>query len=215
MALETTVREALAKAALSVAEARGWRGVTLFDLAEAARRPVTDFYGATLSDAVDCVEEAFDRAVGEGMSAVDQSQPLRDRLFDLIMQRFEAMEPHRAAVLAMEPTGDPVALAGLHGRHVRLARWIMALAGLDGEGVPGKARAQGLAVIIGQARSAWRQDDAGDFARTMAALDKALRRAEETFGRFAGFDEPARPGSRPSEAGAEPPEGPPGGSSTG
>jgi hypothetical protein len=215
MALDTGVREALAKAALTVAAERGWRGVTLFDLAAAAGRPVTDFFGASLSDAADCVEEAFDRAVGAGLTGVDASQTLRDRLFDLIMQRFEAMEPHRDAVLTMEPlTGDPVGLASLHVRHVRLAHWVMALAGIDAEGVAGKARAQGLAVIIGQARVAWRQDSAGDFARTMASLDKALRRAEETFGRFAGFEDVAKGGAKPFEEGAAPPEGRPGGSST-
>ncbi len=215
MALDSDVREALAKAALTVAAERGWRGVTLFDLAAAAGRPVTDFFGASLSDAADCVEEAFDRAVGVGLTQVDANQSLRDRLFDLIMQRFEAMEPHRAAVLAMEPVGDPVALASLHVRHVRLAQWVMALSGIDGEGVAGKARAQGLAVIIGQARMAWRQDDAGDFARTMAALDKALRRAEETFGRFAGFEDQSRPGAKPAGEDASSPAGPPRGSSTG
>ncbi len=52
----------------------------------------------------------------------------------------------------------------------------------------GQARSQGLGVIIGQARAAWRGDDAGDFAKTMSSLDKNLRRAEEMFGRWAGFE---------------------------
>jgi AcrR family transcriptional regulator len=199
MHLDAEIREALAKAALRVAATQGWRGVSLFDLAAAAGRPIGDFYGATLTAAVDCVEEAFDRAVGEGLSAPDASQPLRDRLFDLIMQRFEAMEPHRAAVLAMEPAGDPVALAHQHLRNVRLAEWVIALAGIEAEGVTGKARAQGLAVIIAQTRAAWRQDTAGDFARTMSALDKGLRRAEDTFGRFAGFE-----GAKAEEASSGP-----------
>ena len=63
-----------------------------------------------------------------------------------------------------------------------------ALAGLEADGMTGQARAQGLGVIIGQARAAWRGDDAGDFAKTMASLDRNLRRAEEMFGRWAGFD---------------------------
>jgi hypothetical protein len=72
------------------------------------------------------------------------------------------------------------------------------------------ARAQGLALIIAQTRAAWRQDDAGDFARTMGALDKALRRAEETFGRFAGFEDAFKSAS----AGGAQREDPPTGSST-
>jgi len=116
---------------------------------------------------VDCVEEAFDRAMADG-PALDPKQSVRDRLFDLIMRRFEAMEPHRAAVSSMEAgvDRDPMMLAASHHRHVRCARWVLALAGLEADGMTGQARAQGLGVIIGQARAAWRSDDAGDFTKT-------------------------------------------------
>jgi hypothetical protein len=78
---------------------------------------------------------------------------------------------------------------------VRCARWVLALSGLEADGMTGNARAQGLGVIIGQARLAWRGDDAGDYAKTMASLDKNLRRAEEMFGRWAGFE--AKPKEEP------------------
>ena len=165
-------------------------------LAHAATRPVADFYGASLGEAIDCVEEAFDRAIGESVDALDPSHSVRDRLFELIIRRFEAMEPHRVAVTAMEQgqDRDPTLMASAHQRHVRCARWVLALAGLEADGMTGQARAQGLGVIIGQARAAWRGDSAGDFAKTMASLDKNLRRAEEMFGRWAGFE-----GKKPEE----------------
>jgi hypothetical protein len=194
-ALDPALRRDLARAALSLAAAKPWRELTLQQLADAASRPVSDFYGASLWEAVDCVEEAFDRAIAEGADELDPDQSVRDRLFDLIMRRFEAMEPHRAAVLAMEHglDRDPTLIASAHQRNVRCARWVLALAGLEADGMTGQARAQGLGVIIGQARAAWRGDDAGDFAKTMASLDKNLRRAEEMFGRWAGFDAKPKP----------------------
>jgi hypothetical protein len=211
MLVDPKLREALAKAALAAAAAKPWRETTLADLARVAARPVVEFYPATLADAVDCAEEAFDRAMGAG--AVDPGQSVRDRLLDIIMRRFEAMEPHRAALAAMEQghERDPVALGAAHQRHVRAARWALTLAGLDADGMSGNARAQGLGVIIGQARAAWRGDEAGDFARTMASLDKNLRRAEEMFGRLAGFE------GKPKSAaeGAMSPAGPRADSSTG
>lgn len=159
-------------------------------LAREAGLPLADLYGVTLGEAIDCTEEAFDRAIADGVEELDPSQSVRDRLFDLIMRRFEAMEPHRQAVLAMEAgqDRDPVLMAAAHQRHVRCARWVLALAGLEADGMTGQARAQGLGVIIGQARAAWRGDTDGDFAKTMASLDKNLRRAEEMFGRWAGFE---------------------------
>jgi len=193
--LDPAVRRDLARAALSTAADGAWRDVTLGKLAQAAGRPLSDFYGASLGEAVDCVEEAFDRAISDNLDALDPVQSVRDRLFELIMRRFEAMEPHRAAVIAMEQGADrdPTLLASAHQRHVRCARWVLALAGLEADGMTGQARSQGLGVIIGQARAAWRGDDAGDFAKTMASLDKNLRRAEEMFGRWAGFEGKAPP----------------------
>lgn len=200
MHLDSAIRRDLARAALLLASASPWREVTLVQLADAASRPVSDFYAASLGEAVDCVEEAFDRAIGEDLDKLDPGQSVRDRLFDLIMRRFEAMEPHRAAVIAMEAgqDRDPVLMGAAHQRHVRCARWVLALAGLEADGMTGNARAQGLGVIIGQARAAWRSDDAGDFNKTMASLDKNLRRAEEMFGRWAGFE--AKPKSEDANA---------------
>jgi len=200
MHLDSAIRRDLARAALLLASASPWREVTLVQLAGAASRPVSDFYAASLGEAVDCVEEAFDRAIGEDLDKLDPGQSVRDRLFDLIMRRFEAMEPHRAAVIAMEAgqDRDPVLMGAAHQRHVRCARWVLALAGLEADGMTGNARAQGLGVIIGQARAAWRSDDAGDFNKTMASLDKNLRRAEEMFGRWAGFE--AKPKSEDANA---------------
>lgn len=197
--LDPAIRRDLARAALTLAAAGPWREVTLTKLADAASRPISDFYGASLGEAVDCVEEAFDRAIADNMDALDPSQSVRDRLFELIMRRFEAMETHRAAILAMEQGADrdPTVMAAAHQRHVRCARWVLALAGLEADGMTGQARAQGLGVIIGQARAAWRGDDAGDFAKTMGSLDKNLRRAEEMFGRWAGFE------AKPKEAAGE------------
>lgn len=193
--LEPNLRRDLARAALSLAAASSWRDVTLAKLAEAAGRRVSEFYGASLGEALDCVDEAFDRAIADNLDPLDPDQSVRDRLFELIMRRFEAMEPHRAALLSMEQgtDRDPTLLAAAHQRHVRCARWVLALAGLEADGMTGQARSQGLGVIIGQAKAAWRGDDAGDFAKTMASLDKNLRRAEEMFGRWAGFEAKPKP----------------------
>ncbi len=188
--LDAAIRRDLARSALTLAMRKPWKECSLTQLAGEASRPVSDFYGASLGEAVDCVEEAFDRAIGDDLENLDPGQSVRDRLFDLIMRRFEAMEHYRPAVLAMEQgqDRDPTLLAAAHQRHVRCARWVLALAGLEADGMTGQARAQGLGVIIGQARAAWRGDEDGDFAKTMSSLDKNLRRAEEMFGRWAGFE---------------------------
>lgn len=211
-ALDAPIREALAKAGLRLAATTPWREVTLFALAEVAGLSVAELYPATRSDVVDAIEEAFDRAMATDLTPPDPDVSTRDRLFDILMRRFEAMEPHRDAVTSLEAGADrdPVQLGAGHVRAVRSARWALSLAGLDADGVAGQARAQGLAVILTQARTAWRTDLSGDFAKTMASLDKNLRRAEETFGRWSGLSQP-----KPVPEDAKSPAGPPGESAPG
>jgi hypothetical protein len=178
----------LANGALAAAARKPWKDVTIFDIA--AGGALEAFAPATPGDALDAIEEMFDRAMAQGLTQADTDSLVRDRLFDLAMRRFEAMEPHRKALISIDEAieREPALRATFHARIVRTARWTLALAALNADGVTGVARANGLALILTQARAAWRRDDAGDFARTMAALDKALRQAEQTFGKFGGFE---------------------------
>jgi hypothetical protein len=183
-----------AEACLALAADKGWRGVSLFDIAARAGQAPADLCPRTPADAYDTVEEYFDRAAATNAGKPDSSTPTRDRVFDAAMARFEAMERQRAGVLALDAAieRDPIGQAAAFARAGRSARWLLALAGESAEGAS-PARVQALAIALTQARAAWRGDEAGDFARTMAALDRALRRAESFFdsvGKFAGAFKP-------------------------
>jgi hypothetical protein len=199
MPLDLAQRRALAAAALKVALDKPWRDATIFDLAAAAGTQAMEFAGATPADAVDALEEFFDAEAARGLHGIDWTVRVRDRLFDVAMRRFEAMERVRGGVRSIEIAleRDPAAHAQQLMRAARSARWLLTLAGVEADGVAGAARAQGFALILTQVRQAWRLDESGDFVKTMAALDKSLRQAEQTFGRFGGF-EAADP--RPAEA---------------
>jgi hypothetical protein len=177
MSMET--KEKLARAALSYCAAHGWADVSLHAIAQHVGVKPQAFYPFTVADAADAIDSVFDLDA-TGDDAPNPTEPPRERLFEAAMRRFEAMEPHRAAIIAIENGGqrDPVGQATALARTARTARWLIAAAGLEGDGVIGAARAQGFALVLARARAAWRQDTAGDFAKTMAALDKGLRDAE-------------------------------------
>jgi hypothetical protein len=176
---DANARASFAQGVLKVAGVKPWRDVTIFDIAEAAHADVAGLAGLSPADAPDVLDDHFDRAAAEGVTGVDHSQPLRDRIFDLAMKRFEAMEPHRAALLALEQGRDGVAIAAAYARAGRTARWLMTLAGERVDGVDGAAKVQALAVSLTRAHQAWRDDADGDFVKTMAALDKSLRQIED------------------------------------
>ena len=175
---DATARAAFARGVLAVAGAQAWREVTIFDIATAAQTDVAAVAGLSPADAPDILDDHFDRAAAADVTGIDRTQVLRDRVFDLAMKRFEAMEPHRAALLALEDGRDGVAIASAYARAGRTARWLFTLAGESVDGVDGAAKVQGLAVVLTRAHAAWRDDKDGDFAKTMAALDKGLRSAE-------------------------------------
>jgi hypothetical protein len=198
----TNERILFAEACLALAAEKAWHGVSLFDIAAQAGRAVDEFYPLTPADAFEAIDDYFDRKAGEGATAPETSALARDRVFDATMRRFEAMEQERAGVLALDTAmeRDPIARAASFARAGRSARWLLALAAENAD----PARVQALALVLIQARAAWRGDEAGDFAKTMAALDKGLRRAESFFDSVGRVFKPGPARARSPEA---PPEG--------
>ena len=58
-------------------------------------------------------------------------------------------------------------------------RWMLEAAGIPTRGVRGELRVKGLVAVWLWTIRAWRADDSEDLSATMAALDAALRRAEQ------------------------------------
>lgn len=128
---------------------------------------------------IDAVFERVDRRMLAD-AAPDLSESARDRLFEVIMTRFDALVPYKPAVAAYfrELPADPLGMPmkGLRFGQ-RLARMLEA-AGLSSTGALGALRVQGLAVIYLSTLRVWIEDESADMAKTMATLDRALRRAE-------------------------------------
>jgi len=175
--------DALLDTALALAATRGWRAVTLSAVAEAAGVPLARVHQcfAHRGAIVQAFLRRIDAAMLEGTSDADaDGGSARDRLFDTIMARFDAMAPYRAEItdLARTLPADP-ALALAFGPQVLVsAGWLMAAARLDDNGPLAALRGAGVAAVFLDALRVWLGDDTEDMAKTMAALDRNLRRAE-------------------------------------
>lgn len=176
--LDRATRLALARAALAHAAEQGWAGVRIGQLAARAGRPVQDFHPAAPRDAIEAIEDLFDCEAAAG--PVPDAEEARERLFELCMRRFEAMEPHRGALAAIV-RADPLTQGVLLKASLRSANWVLSLAGLADDPLA-PLRTGPLALILVRARNAWQQDQEGNFARTLVSLDRDLRRAEEAQG---------------------------------
>lgn len=176
----------LVDAALALAAERAWATVSLADIAERAGLTLSAVHAHAPSKAhlVRAWLREVDAAVLAGASPAPED-PVRDRLFDVLMRRIDAIRPHQQAVASIlhGVTADPVsALCGWPAL-LRSMSWMLEAAGLDASGVRGALRARGLAFVWLSTLRAFLADDSEDLGSTMAALDKALKRAEP-FGRM-------------------------------
>lgn len=193
--------QAAIDAALALAAERSWRDIGLADIATAAGLSMADLYPRFSSK--QAVLAAFSRRIDAAVldePAPGAEEPARDRLFDVLMRRFDALQPHRVAlgsILRDQLRAPGEALGGL-GQLCRSMAWMLTAARIPTEGLAGRLRVQALAAIYLAALRVFLRDESPDLARTMAALDGYLRRAEWLAGRFGRRPRPA-PGPEPTE----------------
>lgn len=174
--------DAVIDAALHLAEAKGWARTSLADIAAEAGLGLAELYARFRSKGA--ILEAFirriDRATLEGADAAQDGEQARDRLFELFMRRFDALQPYKPGVAALvrELMRHPLAALCAGSRLLRSMAWMASVAGLPTGGPFGLLRLKALSAIYLYALRTWLGDDSEDHAKTMAALDKALSRAE-------------------------------------
>lgn len=160
----------------------GWRRLSLAAIAAAAGLPILAVYRnfgskpAILAGLLRRVDEA----VLAAPPAPEEDERPRDRLFDLLMRRFDALRPYKPAldVLGRELRGDPLAALCLGAALLRSMAWMLAAADIATEGVRGVLAVKLTTAAYLAAARVWRRDDSEDLARTMAALDARLSRIE-------------------------------------
>ena len=160
----------------------GWDGLTMrrvsaasgVALAELRRRCPTPMHLLALHGRV------VDAQVLEGTVPSPGDTP-RERLFDVLMRRIDAMQPHRRGILRLmdEALADPFLALTLASALPRSMAWMLEAAQIGTNGFAGALRANGLVGVWLYTARAWARDDTEDLGATMAALDRALDRAEQ------------------------------------
>jgi ubiquinone biosynthesis protein COQ9 len=179
---QTTTRGRIIEAAIRLADKRGWSALSLDEIAAEAGCNLAEFRREFQSKGQ--ILAAFTRAIDDAVLAkVGRPEPgtePRDRLFDVLMTRFEVMQPYKPALRRIMDdlryrAGESIMQAGAASRSMY---WMMAAAGLEADGPRGALRLPGAMGIYARAFDIWLADDDPGMARTMAALDSRLRRAE-------------------------------------
>ena len=182
-------RKAIITAALRLAELQGWRDTSLSEIAAEAGLELAAVQaefrtrGAILAAFMADVDQDMVKGLDPDLGA----EPVRDRLFDVIMGRFDALAPHKAAVdaIARDMRRDPSAAACFaDGPPRRSLDLIREAAGVDDWGPLQPLQRKGLGLIYLNTMKVWFADDEADMGKTMAALNKALDRADRLIASF-------------------------------
>lgn len=178
------VLDRAAAAALALAGERPWTAVSLKDIAHTSGVPLAEVYVRASSKraVLDWLSRRFDLAALKNGHA--EPEDAHDRLFEAVMRRLEAMEPHRAALIAIAQAegAETTAL-----RFPQTARALLEGAGVDASGVRGAARLAAMTALWARVLQVWR-DDEGALNRTMAEIDRRLKQMRQGLKRVgAGF----------------------------
>jgi AcrR family transcriptional regulator len=178
-----SARDAAIDAFLQLLAERPWSEVSLADIAQRAGISLGDLRGAFASKGA--IHAGFARRIDQAvLSEKTESdaftEPARERLFDILMRRFDALLPYRAAIRSAREglRRDPLSAAAWNRVEVNSAQWMMAAAGIEDTGPLGPVKAQALAVVFAAALPVWLEDDEPGSPKTMKVLDDQLRRAE-------------------------------------
>lgn len=176
-------------ATMQLAAMVGWRNVTLYDIARESGLEVAEVVDA-VGSRNGIISQIAARADAAMLAAVDDDWPdeaIRDRLFTLLIARFDSLKPHREglrAILASLP-GDPMgALALMAGPGQRTMRLALESAGVSTSGIGGALRMKALGLAYARTFRTFLNDDSADLSKTMAALDKALSGLDRLAARF-------------------------------
>ena len=179
--------------AFEIIAATGWCGFTFTELAERSNLSMTDVRKSFSGRAA--LLDALNQRLDQAMLAVDSDDmeglPPKDRVFELMMSRLEAMAPMRAGLcrLIEDVRFDPGLIAMTACRLDRSLAWLQDAAGLSHGHGPSplkdfrrRLQRRLLGAVYLQALNVWSSDESPDLAKTMASLDKQLRRIESLAG---------------------------------
>ncbi len=170
----------IVEALMQLAAERPWEEITITDVAARADLTLADFRDAFPSKgaALAGFSRMIDRKVLEGINDDLATESPRDRLFDVLMRRLDAMAPYKEGLRAIAQWArrDPVSALALNGVALNSMRFMMEAAGLDSEGPLGAVKLQGLVLAWTQVLETWFNDDDPAMDRTMATLDEQLAR---------------------------------------
>jgi AcrR family transcriptional regulator len=189
---EADPRSTVVDALMALAAEQAWDDISLSQIAEKAGMSLADLRdlfpskGAMLAGFI----RRIDRIVLEGTPPDLADEPARERVMDVMLRRFDALLPYREALRAIHKAfkGDVLGLAALNQQALNSWRYMLAAISIETEGAMGLVRLQGAILVFARAFETFLDEADETLPRTMAVLDKELKRGEWVLARAEGMN---------------------------
>jgi len=175
------IRKDILDAALIVAARGAWELASPLEIADLCDLSVAEIRQVfpTKQDIMHAIVVEMDEAVLAG-HRVDDGVSRRDRLFDVLMDRFDAMndarDAHKSFIKSYgwntcDKKNDLKLYFSSLEKYARVS-------GVETGGLFGPVHVLALSTVYAWVLSVWMRDESADLSRTMSALDRALGRLE-------------------------------------
>jgi AcrR family transcriptional regulator len=179
-------------ALMALAAEQRFEDISISAIAEKAGVSLADFRDAFPSKGAVLAgfSKRIDRLVLEKKSDDLAGESAKERLFDVLMRRLDAMAPYKEALrgIAQWLRRDPLSAAAVNRLAVNSMRFMLEAAGVESDGALGAFKLQGLVFAWARVLDVWFDDHEVDLAKTMAALDRELTRGAKIVGQAENFD---------------------------
>jgi len=190
-------RSRIVEALTRLAGKRRFEEISIRDICAEADVSLADFRdlfpskGAVLAG----LSRRLDREVLSAQPRALEGETARDRLFDVLMRRLDAMAPYREGLREVYSwlRRDLAAALEMNRVVVNSMRFMLEAAGVDAQGLAAPIKLQGLAFAWARVVAVWLDDEEPGLARTMAALDAELRRGEGAIANVERLERVAEP----------------------
>jgi len=180
-------RRAAVEALFRLAATQPWQAIELPDIAREAGLTLAELRNLFPSKLaiLGGLGRILDDAVLAGASDELADESYKEKLFDLVMRRLDALAPYKPGLKALLPhlRRQPMALAALGRNSVNSWRYLLASAGIPTEDEFGTVRVNGAALLMSRVLETWLDDDGPELSRTMAKLDRELDMASKIMAR--------------------------------
>ena len=193
----TDTRGKIIDALMELAAETRFEDISIRDICKAADVSLADFRDAFPSKGAVLAgfSKRIDRIVLEAHTDELATEEPKERLFDVLMRRLDAMKPYREGLREVTQwlRREPLSALAVNQVVVNSMRFMLEAAGIESEGGAGALKLQGLALAWSRVLGVWLDDEEPELSKTMAALDRELTRGERIASRVDGLDRFAGP----------------------